>query len=217
MTEPEAEGPELEIQAIGKVYNALRGLDPDAQRRVLGYVSGMLGVAVAEHRAPRAVPQEVEDNETLQDDTTINQSAPAQTDVVADNLDGISPVAQKWIRRSGISIQELSKVYSIGLDDIDLIAEKVPGANKKERMRSVLLLKGIAAYLATGAARVSHEQVKEACLHYDAYDGNNFAAYLKSFASEVSGTKESGYTLTPRGITAATELAKRVISPIPNK
>ena len=51
-------------------------------------------------------------------------------------------------------------------------------------------------------------QVKEACLHYDAFDNSNFASYLKSFAAEVSGTKESGYTLTARGLTAATDLIK---------
>ena len=82
-------------------------------------------------------------------------------------------------------------------------------------MRSVLLLKGIAAYLGTGAARVTYEQLKEASLHYDAYDSANFASYIKSFASEAGGTKESGYTLTARGLTTATDLVRGMLSPKP--
>jgi hypothetical protein len=74
-----------------------------------------------------------------------------------------------------------------------------------------LLLKGIAAYLSTGVARVSHEQLKEACLHYDAFDPANFATHMKDFAAEASGTKESGYTLTARGLTAATEIIKSIV------
>ena len=103
-------------------------------------------------------------------------------------------------------------LFSLGVDEIDLVAKKVPGDNKKDRMHSVLLLKGIAAYLSSGVARFTHQQLKEACLHYDAYDGNNFASYLKDFAGEVSGTKSGGYTLTPRGLTAATEMIKDLVS-----
>ncbi len=72
-------------------------------------------------------------------------------------------------------------------------------------------MKGIAAYLSTGVARVSHEQLKEACLHYDAFDPANFATHMKDFAAEASGTKESGYTLTARGLTAATEIIKSIV------
>jgi hypothetical protein len=56
----------------------------------------------------------------------------------------------------------------------------VPGKNKKEKMRSVLLLKGVAAYLAGDAGGFSHPQIKEACLHYDAFDAINFATYVGS-------------------------------------
>jgi hypothetical protein len=78
-------------------------------------------------------------------------------------------------------------------------------------MRSVLLLKGIAAHLGTGVLRMTYEQLKEACLHYNAYDGTNFARYLKAFAVDVGGAKEAGYTLTARGLTAATDLIKELL------
>lgn len=201
-----------EIEAISAVNGALKNLDADAQARVVTYIVRKLGISelgtstqtirTARNEAP-SLP-EVSEAEL----PPIEEKAGGDND----EFDGINSVALKWIRRSQLTAADLSKIFSIGLDEIDLVAAKVPGANKKERMHSVLLLKSIAAYLASGAARVAHETVKEACLHYDAWDTNNFASYLKSFASEVGGNKESGYTLTPKGLTVATELVRTAIS-----
>ena len=200
-------GEDPEIEAIREVNNALMRLaDGDARARVIAYVGAKLGLPI--RATLSSAPHHVGDQKAPP------HEPPSAVDSPVDALDseGISPVAVKWIKRSQLQISDLSKVYSIGLDEIDLIAAKVPGSNKKERMRSVMLLKGIAAYLASGAARVTHEQVKEACLHYDAYDANNFASYLKSFSADVSGTKESGYSLTPKGLTSATELVKDALT-----
>lgn len=68
-------------------------------------------------------------------------------------------------------------------------------------------------YLGSGVARVPHEQIKEACLHYKTYDSANFARYLKSFSSEISGDKSAGYTLTARGLNDATEKIKSILQP----
>jgi hypothetical protein len=115
-------------------------------------------------------------------------------------LGGISSVARKWMARNGLQASELTKVFSLGVDEIDLVAKTVPGKSKRERMRNVFLLRGVAAYLGTGAARFSHEQVKEACLHYDAFDATNFAAHFKSLSNEVSGSRDTGYTLCSRPV-----------------
>lgn len=189
-----------EITAITVIYAALEPLDDQGRNRVLDYVTAKLGLRLG----PRTLPPEVEPH------TPGDDRLPEEHEGSTDNdSDGISPVALKWMKRTGLTTDVLSNWFSLGLDEIDLVAKSVPGDTKKERMRSVLLLKGIAAYLAFGAARVPHDQVKEACLHYGAYDGSNFATYLKSFASDVGGTKESGYTLTAKGITAATELLRQ--------
>jgi hypothetical protein len=130
---------------------------------------------------------------------------------VGGDLDGVSPVAKKWMARNGFSVSGLSSLFSLGVEEIDLVAKTVPGRKKKERMRSVFLLKGIAAYLSTGAARFTHQQWKEAALHYDAFDAANFSTYFKSLASEVSGSKGSGYVLSARGIASATEVVKELV------
>lgn len=197
-----------EITAIGSVNAALTGLDPAAQRRVLIYVADKLGISI---QSDGTRPVESDAHATVAiPAASITQTITSHD---ADDSDGMSPVALKWLKRSGLAAADLSNLFSLGVDEIDLVAKKVPGTSKKERMHSVLLLKGIASYLSTGAPRVTYEQVKEACLHYDAFDSANFAAYLKSFSSEVSGTKESGHTLTARGLTAATEIIKSMVHP----
>lgn len=192
-----------EIAAITAVYSALRQLEPDAQGRVLSYVAAKLKVSY----------QETEGATTRENaGSIVHQSQPRQTpEPRADengDLDGISPIARKWLTRNGISVQGLGAIFSLGVEEIDLIAKAVPGKTKKDKLRSVFLLRGIAAYLGSGAARFTHEQVKETALHYDAFDAANFAVIFKSLAAEISGSKDAGYTLSARGLASATEMVK---------
>lgn len=193
-----------EIEAIAQVNAALSGLKSDVQQRVLDYVSRKLGLTIPTRKDAAAEALDEED-ETPEDSSRSDDNASGAD---TEDFDGINSVAKKWIRRSGLTAEKLSALFSIGGDEIDLIAKKVPGKTKRDRMRSVFLLKGIAAYLASGAARVTYEQVKEACLHYDAFDSANFSKYLRGMAAEISGTTKSGYTLTARGMAAATDVVR---------
>ncbi len=194
-----------EIAAISKVYAALKELEPDAQSRVLAYVAGKLKVA-----APIASEHgRVEDSSPAEKEHSVSNSEKgSELKEEHSDLDGISAIARKWMTRTGLSSAQLQKVFSLGLDEIDLIATSVPGKGRREKMRSVFLLKGIAAYLGTGVARFSHEQMKSTCLHYDAFDATNFAANLRGLSSEVTGGKSEGYTLTARGLAAGTDMVK---------
>ena len=191
-----------EFVAIRTVYSALKNLEPDVQARVLDYVAAKLKIA-----KPKLVTDHRHESLPAMEHEVVTESR----DEANDGLDGISSVAIKWLTRNGIQARQLETIFSIGGDEIDLVAEDVPGKTKKDRMRSVFLLKGVAAYLGTGAPRFTHEQIKEACLHYDAFDANNFAFHLKNLSSEISGTKESGYTLTPRGLVACGKMVKEII------
>lgn len=197
-----------EIAAISTVHSALKDLEPDAQARVLSYVAQMLKIRSSEFRTDATGTSGQRDDAAGAVAVHADVSESRTED--DDELEGISPVARKWMARNGLNAKQMSNVFSLGVDEIDLIAKTVPGKNKKDRMHSVFLLKGVAAYLGGGAARFTHEQMKEACLHYDAFDAGNFAVYFKSLSSEVTGSKESGYTLTPRGLAAATEMVKKM-------
>jgi hypothetical protein len=203
-----SEDPELD--AMRAVYAALKPLDEGARSRVLDYVMNRLNVSRREVEtdregsafSPRALAAEEAREEGKVDS--------ASRDTREGDLEGISVVAQKWMRRNGLTADQLSHLFSLGVDEIDLVAKSVPGKNKKERMRNVLLLTGVAAYLGGGVARVADDDLREACNHYNAYDQANFAAHMKDFAAEASGSKAAGYTLTSRGLTAATQLVKEM-------
>jgi hypothetical protein len=196
-----------EIDAYRAVYLALKALDSAAQLGVLRYSAEMLGLKFEIPSAGDRRSSDYEENQTS--DSGANASiSDTQT---SEDVEGINAVALKWMRRSNLNPKNLQKLFSLGIDEIDLVAKSVPGNSKRERMRHVLLLKAIAAYLGTGAARVTYEQLKEAALHYSAYDATNFAAHIRSFAPDVGGTKESGYTLTARGLTAATDLIREML------
>jgi hypothetical protein len=199
-----------EILAISQVYSAIRSLDADAQQRVIDYVARKLDLTPIATKGGTSSAQDRDDASAKDSSGTAAEEEPAEAGG-DDDLEGISPVAKKWMRRAGFSAEQLSKLFSLGVDEIDLVAKKVPGTSTRDKMRSVILLKGVAAYLGAGVARVTYDQVKEACLHYGVFDNTNFSKYLKSMAAEVSGTKESGYTVTARGLTSATELVRELL------
>jgi hypothetical protein len=193
-----------EIAAISEVYAALKDLDTDARARVLNYVSGKFNIS-------SSVSISNDKEEIILQPRT---EASFETNSVADDeLEGISPAGRKWVARNGIKPSKLMSIFSLGIDEIDLVSKSIPGNKKSQRMRNVFLLKGIAAYLGTGTARFTHEQIKEACLHYDAWDGPNFSANFKSLSGDVSGGKDNGYTLTAKGISEATILVKSMFGP----
>jgi hypothetical protein len=188
-----------EINAISAVYGALKDLNSDARSRVLNYVSSKFNITTP------ALANNFKE-ETFSTLTERSHEKASYAD--DDDFEGISPAGKKWITRSGINPSKLMSVFSLGIDEIDVVSKSVPGGKKSQRMRNVFLLKGLSAYLGTGAARFTHEQVKETCLHYDAWDGPNFSTIFKSMSPDVSGSKESGYTLTAKGISEATTLVR---------
>jgi hypothetical protein len=198
-----------EVRAISAVYSALKSLDQPARIRVVRYAAEMLGLTLGAPAVDRMSAESHEDRQEAA--ATTSSVANSSSSTQSDDIDGISAVALKWMKRSGLETKNLQNLFSLGIDEIDLVARSVPGVSKREKMHNVILLKGIAAYLGTGVSRITHEQLKEACLHYNAYDATNFARYLKSFASDVGGAKESGYTLTARGLSAGTDLVKELL------
>jgi hypothetical protein len=199
-----------ELEAMRIVYAALKDLEADGQNRVVDYVTRRLsltgngGNLQRSAIAPRA-------HEMAEPSNAAPESVSEQPSTEQEDIDGISPIALKWMRRSGLTSAQLSSLFSLGIDEIDLVAKSVPGKSNAERMRNVLLLLGIAGYLSSGAARVSDEKLREACVHYKAYDVTNFSKHIKAVTSDASGSRENGYTLTSRGISEATSLIKSIV------
>jgi hypothetical protein len=197
---------DLELDAMAKVYAALKPLEPEAQTRVLDYVERRLalvrGVPLSPARVTRPQPPAVVDEPA----PTPEPEPEEDLNETADGLEGVSPLAQKWMKRNGMTPDQISDLFSLGVDEIDLVAKSVPGDTTKDKFRNVLLLQGVASLLSGGTARITHDKLKQAAIDYNADAGTNFAKHMKSFAAEVSGSKESGYTLTTKGLNSAKEL-----------
>src|SRR5262245_38461334 len=143
-----------EFVALATVFDALQGLNAEAQERVIDYVIQKLGLGAR----LRTMVNPSHSPEALTDGASAPGRPPTlpATQLEEGGLEGISALAKKWMTRSGLNSDQLSRYFSLGADEIDLVAKNVPGKSKRERMRSVLLLKAIAAYLSNGVARVTH-------------------------------------------------------------
>jgi len=208
---------DAELDAMATVYRVLSGLDRDAQDRVLDYVIRRLSLSLrisSSHKGMQQQPPQI-DFQTELPSTERAPSEPvasaAQADVpTAEDLEGISPVAQKWMRRNGLSSEQLCHLFSLGIDEIDLVARSVPGKSTREKFLNVVLLQGIGSYLGSGAPRVDATKVRQTAAHYGADPGRNLWNYVKSAAADISGSSATGFTLTAKGLTAATELIKQM-------
>jgi hypothetical protein len=217
--EPEDEQ-DLELDAMAKVYAALRPLDREAQGRVLEYVGKRLELFSPTTSSPatRAMNPNARPDRNAAESadvagTRVENPKPEQSfnhDETTVELEGVSPVAQKWIRRNGLTEEQLSSLFSLGVDEIDLVASSVPGKSTKEKLRSVILLQGVASYLGTGAPRIDYEKLRQTVTHYAADPGKNFWTYMKSLTAEVAGSTSTGFALTTRGLSAATDLIKQI-------
>src|SRR5688572_32702870 len=95
-----------ELESIAKVYSALSVLDADARGRVLEYVAKRLALDFDAGASPSRSSTEAEAPENHLD----QPERPARAAVAAkaveeedDGLEGISPVAQKWMRRNQLT------------------------------------------------------------------------------------------------------------------
>ena len=202
-----------ELAAIGKVVAALRTLEAAAQQRVLDYAVrrlGLRGAAVDNTPEPPRRRLAADDEPDVGAHRRTEERKEPEPADSPDGLEGVNVVAQKWMRRSGLSEDQVSALFSLGVDEIDLVANTVPGKTTKDRLRSVVLLQGVASFLGTGAARIEWAKLKQAAGHYGADAGSNFAKYMSALSAEASGSTATGYTLTSRGLNAAKELIKEI-------
>jgi len=214
---PDAPDHDPEYEAIGKVYTALKSLEPAAQQRVIDYVLQRFALKPSKFDVDK---QQDDENDRPLDDSIDQPGTLAESkrndDAVdeeeADVLAGMSPVAVKWMRRNGLTAMQLAQLFSLGVDEIDLIATSIPGKTVVQRLRSVLLLQAIAAFLGSGTAKVSAEKLKQAASDYKADAGSNFWKYMKGMSPDVAGSLSSGFVLTARGMASATDLIKGILA-----
>ncbi len=120
--------------------------------------------------------------------------------------------ATQWLKRNDISQQSLENIFEITDDEVEVIAD-LPESSNKTRTQQCYLLSGLKNLLQSGEPKINDEQARGLCRHNGCYDNANHSAYVKSLKSSVSGTKETGLTLTTPGLRAAAELVKQLATP----
>jgi hypothetical protein len=220
---------DAEVAALKVVIETLKPLNAETQTRIIEYVCQRfelrqgrrrdLDESDGESTVSRGESSEAREDARARHRHEIEKDSEAKTESTAtlredndETLTGISPVAQKWMTRNQFTASDLGRLFTLGVDDIDLVARSLPGKSVQSRFREVILLEGIAAYLGGGVARFTQKKLKEALRAYNADPDTNFTKYLKKIGTDVQGTAAGGYTLTSRGLHSATELLKTMLN-----
>ncbi len=189
-----SEDPLRELEAMRVAYEAVAGLPPDAIARVLTWVAEQAELAIfvgSEAREP--------------DDAPSGESS--QTEGSSSSL---SRRASTWIGRLGLEPDEIEAIFHFSEDELQYLHNTLPGSSKRERAESAYLLIGAANLIFRDTDTFPDSEARELCRELDAYDGTNHAAYLRSFKSLVTGSKQAGFKLTGPGKRKAGELLKEL-------
>jgi hypothetical protein len=107
-----------------------------------------------------------------------------------------------------VSAEQLAHIFHIDGETVDIIADTSPGKNQKDQTINAYVLTGIGEYLKTGEAKFTDKAARESCKKMGCFGETNHSTYLKRPGNIMSGSKESGWTLTGPGLKAAAELVK---------
>jgi len=175
--------------AMSKVVELLSPLSSEERKRVVQAAFALLG-----------------------EDATPNPSSPSAKnhadDASSDALPIAHPTANQWLKRNGITQEQLEQHLYFDGGTAKVIS--LPG-NASKRIHQVMntyLMLGFAAFLSTGEAAFTDKDARELCEHFGCYDATNHAKYIKEFGNKITGSKSSGWKLTAPGLTAAAELVK---------
>ncbi|MGZ3656519.1 MAG: hypothetical protein ACXWR1_18695 [Bdellovibrionota bacterium] len=208
------------VSAVSSVYEAIKELDAESAIQVLKIVADLVDPKSGEQKitnrdkpveAPRAKGYEAKENtiESTDEDGAIEEQAADHED--AEDEFGLSAQGARWLKRNNIEASSASAIFSLGADEIEVVSNSIPGTSSAGKLRESFLLQGVTALLATGSPRFKHEDAKELCEHYGAWDPTNATKYIKRISSLVSGSRSTGYQLTAKGLLDAANLIKQML------
>jgi hypothetical protein len=181
---------DLLATAMTKIIEILTPLDSEQRRRVMQAAFALLGeepVLKTHGRQPAAKPE----------DGTAEEA-----------IEGINATASSWLAKAKITQEHLEQHLHFDGGAVKVIS--LPG-NATKRIDQVVhtyLMRGLAAFLATGEASFSDKDARDLCEHFGCYDATNHAKYIKEFGNRITGSKNAGWKLTAPGLTAAADLLK---------
>jgi hypothetical protein len=150
----------------------------------------------------------------LGDDAPIADQKPGKGTDVGGNEDDdddnsdFNAKARTWMSRNKVTADEIAHVFHVDGETVDVIIDTVPGNNTKAQAINAYMLTGIAEFLKTGDSKFTDKAARETCKKLGCYAETNHATHMKRPGNVLSGSKESGWTVTGPGMKAAAELIK---------
>lgn len=170
------------------LYDLLEPAAPTDRKKAIKAAMTMLGddAGVIDHKESKSESEEEADDSDL----------------------GLNKKVKTWMTRNSVAAEQLQHVFHIDGENVDIIADTSPGKNQKEQTINAYVLTGIAEFLKTGESKFTDKAGREACKKMGCYGDTNHATYMKKPGNVMSGSKDSGWTLTGPGLKAGAELVK---------
>jgi hypothetical protein len=173
------------------LYDLLEPVDPADRKKAIKAALTMLGddAAVADQKGGKS-------------------GGGAGDDDDGDDNSEFNSKARTWMSRNKVTAEEIAHVFHVDGETVDVIVDTVPGKNQKAQAINAYMLTGIAEFLKTGESKFTDKVARETCRKLGCYAETNHATHMKKPGNVLSGSKESGWTVTGPGMKTAAELIK---------
>lgn len=141
---------------------------------------------------------------------TVARSAPTAQVHSSHPQEGISAKASGWMKKHGITRDQLEQIFSIEADSIEVIAAQMPGASKRRQTVDAYIICGLRALLQVGEPNFTDKDARAICVRVGCYDTGNHSNYINALGNLVGGTKDVGWKLTNPGLGRAAEIVKQL-------
>jgi len=180
--------PHAAVEAAAKLVQILLPLTPDERKRAIAASMLLLGQPMDE------AVQKPTQQRSLED--------------LPPSSEGISPKAFGWMRKNGITREQLDHVFSIEQDSIEVIAAKMPGDSKRQQTVEAYVICGLKAFLQTGEPTFGDKDARVICSKVGCYDIGNHSNYVNALGNLASGSREIGWKLSNPGLVRAADIVK---------
>jgi hypothetical protein len=182
--------PKAVLEAVPKLVEVLTPLSPEDRQRAISATLILFG-------QPAPSP--------------IASSKLSVREELVESGDGISAKASLWMKKYGITREQLDHVFSVEADSVDVIAARMPATGKRQQTVQAYVICGLKSYFKTGEPAFTDAEARELCSKVGCYDVANHSNYRKAFGNLLSGTKDSGWKLTNPGLSEAAKFVKQLV------
>ena len=149
---------------------------------------------------------------TLLGDSFVASNSGGQTTADGSPEDiNLSNQAKIWMKQNHISEDELQLVFHVAEGKADVIVSEIPGKDGKAKTINAYILQGVANFLTSGIPKFDDKSARGLCIKSGCYSAANHAVYIKAVGNKLTGSKDSGWTLTSPGLKFGGELVKGLI------